>query len=430
MVSRHLFQSCSLAIAFVAFAASAAPPLSEKSVHKSPVQPTFFVSQVNYPDLWPSASVSHWLILKCKLKGVTGTGVLPPGFPADIPDVDTLVDRFLTTDGTGTGNLIDYYRRATYNRIPLETQILGWYQATDTTSVTTSGQRTPLVEDCANAAPAGELTPALLASADGLIVVVNGQISSGAGNVGKTTLMVHGIPYNLSVVTFDSGSMYTAFAAHEVGHGFGLQHSRNSAGADYGDPFDLMSTFSTNQYLNARYPAEGGDIGNGPGSGPGLNVPNLMFLNALPPNRLVTYLVSSGQVQSYRLSALSHGLGSRPMGLLILWQTTLPGLPVVVSPVTYTVEYRQNDGEDAGFQNPVVLVHRVHSSTVGYPWQNDLDAVLTAGQTYQASMPPELNFQKALNQIYISVDSIDPSTGSALVHVGPNAPPRPQSPPR
>ena len=429
MLWQRLFQSCFLT-AFIASVAFAAPVISKKSVHKSPAQPTLLVSQVSYPDLWPSAAASRWVILKCKLKGVSGTGVLPAGFPADIPDVDTLVDRFLTTDGTGTGNLIDYYKRATYSHVHLETQILGWYQATETTSVTTSSQRTPLVEDCANAAPARELTPTLLGSIDGLIVVVNGQISSGAGNVGKTTLMVHGIPYDLSVVTFDSASMYTAFAAHEVGHGFGLQHSRNSAGVDYGDPFDLMSTFSTDQYLNPRYPAEGGDIGNGSGSGPGLNVPNLMFLNALPPNRLATYLVSSGQVQSYRLSALSHGLGSRPLGLLILWQTKLPGLPVTISPVAYTVEYRQNDGEDAGFQNPVVLVHRVHSSTIGYPWQNDLDAVLIAGQTFQASMPPELNFQKALNQVYISVDSIDPNTGCALVHVGPNAPSNPQPPPR
>jgi hypothetical protein len=421
------FLAClALVMAAAGISAQPQPKVEKRVVPDNYVQP---IPIDPYPALFNPATVSRWLVIKCQLLGVPGTGTLPRGFPPGIPNFDTLISKFLTAAGTGTGNLTDYYRDVTYNRLSLSVSVVGWYHARVTRAVTTYAQRTALVEDCANAIPTLDLPDSAFDSLDGIIAVVNGQISAGAGNVGKTSLNIRGNTYTLGAVAFDSASLYTAFAAHEVGHGLSLQHSRNSAGVDYGDPYDLMSAFSTYQFSNRNYPAEGGDLPNA-GGGPGLNVPNLMVLGAIPPERLGVYSPSSGQTHSYTLTALSHARNHDSLGVEILWTVPIPGLPnVVVSQIGYTVEYRQNDAQDAGLPGPVVLVHRVHAENTTYPWLNDLDAVLSVGQSFQAGLPPNLNFRHAFDFCYVTVDSVDPKHGTAVIHISTTPPPGPPGPP-
>jgi hypothetical protein len=74
----------------------------------------------NYPHLWPTATRHPFIVIKCKY--------------ADVPDVpaglDDHIGQFLTYQGQGLGNMLDYYGDVSYGAISLSaTRVAGWYNA-------------------------------------------------------------------------------------------------------------------------------------------------------------------------------------------------------------------------------------------------------------------------------------------------------------
>jgi hypothetical protein len=155
----------------------------------------------------------------------------------------------------------------------------------------------------------------------------------------------------------DESHVEVTFAAHEMGHGYGFDHSFRGGAPDieYGDPWDLMSAMSVTTFFG-RHGV----------SGPGLNAPSLMRLGWFPDERAAT---TGGSVMLAPLN--------RP---------DLPGsMAVRIQGVdrVYTVELRSGFGWDTGLSDPAVLIHELRAGYTtgqdGWRWCKNCQSLFYAG---------------------------------------------------
>lgn len=167
----------------------------------------------------------------------------------------------------------------------------------------------------------------------GVITLVNGEGDAG----------YHGYV----VMTPDSSN--STFLAHEVGHGFGYEHSWDDSGrqaadwsgpGEYWDHWDVMSAMNVHGFA-------GGTVGT---AGPGLNAPYLHKMSFIPAHRRVQ-LNPTATAQSYRgnLADLAHPEANGPLVLRVGSNNN----------DHYTIEYRIKGGWDQGIPRTTVLLHRV-----------------------------------------------------------------------
>lgn len=359
----------------------------------------------NYPHLFSQPVMyKPLLVIMCK---VSDNSVEPMG----------LVDyakRFFTVGGSGTGNITDYYSDVSYGALSLaSSKVIGWYTASFTTAdlqnwsyLAGPGNRFKRVQLCADAVADSDID---FNDYWGVIAVTNILNDGGAcyGD-GKGPLTIHNQTYNLGCAVLDQNSLDTAFAGHEVGHVLGFVHSFRLPSVEYGDLWDIMSALATYQFAGGNYappnikPTDVYD-------GPGMAAPNLLLNGWIPQNRIVAYHIGDLQT-TVTLTALSHPSGNQPLVAEIIG-----GDPSD----TYTVEYRQKDGWDAGISSATVLIHDYKPKEI--PWSylvpSPYGGPWFAGQTWNGLSDSAIDIP-----VMVTVKSIDPDTGTATIVIGPSSP--------
>jgi hypothetical protein len=359
----------------------------------------------NYPHIALTTTNKPWLVILCK---VNDNNTEPAG-------VLEQARRFLTVGGMGQGNIADYYSDVSYGAISLVgTRVIGWYTAPFSTADLGSGgrlsgpnKRYERVKECANAVPDAD---ADFGGYWGIIMITNIVNDGGACAIGQLPMEIHNQTYNEGCVVFDPDSLYTAFAAHEIGHGYGLVHSFDSTKCEYCDQWDIMSALNTYRFAGANFlpstetqqylSSHGGDYYDGPG----LNAPNLLQLGWIPSTRIATYHIGSPNT-TITLTALSHPISADPLTVEIV-STDDPN-------DIYTVEYRQKDGWDAGIPANAVLIHEYQ---IG---QNPWSFLQRNNAPISGEWLPGMTWLDPVPSVSVEVKSIDASAGTATVTIGP-----------
>jgi hypothetical protein len=370
----------------------------------------------NYPALASTPRPYNWLVVKCQL---SDANTIPAG-------LDNSIKQFFGLAGSGFGNIVDYFHDVSYNNAFVSgSNIVGWIPAPfATTDLKGSGRlaspttRTQRTTECLQAIPQGGPD---LADYYGVVAIENVVNDGGACYTGQRKMTINGADYNLACVWFDPNSLFTAFAAHEMSHGLGLDHSyddsgracvRNAKPSEYCDRFDIMSAFNTYQFTDNNFLINGAPSG----GGPGMNAPALLRMGWIPSTRTAKFDYEGDSEQVFKIRALSHPQGPDPLVVLLDVGSTTPFTGL------YTIEYRQADGWDSGFaggsapaavklSRGTVLVHQYRAA--GGP-----ASTLILGAYGGALQPGNTLVVNGTQAFHVSVESIDVNNALAVVSVG------------
>ena len=337
--------------------------------------------------------------------------------------LDTTIAQFFGISGTGYGNLVDYFHDVSYNRVSvISDTFVGWVTAPfNTTDLSFPNGRLRLdrrqrVVECLQAIPADQMPD--LDAFYGVVVINNDVQDGGTAGIGPNDTVVNNKSYKLAVHWFDANSLSTQFAAHEIGHGLGLddsfddsQRTCGDGPGRYCDPWDVMSAQNTHQFDDRNFTTAD--------AGPGMSAPGLLQLGWIPASNQRRFDIESGAEQTVRLRALSRPRGSDPLVVIVN-----AGGPGPFDGI-YTIEYRQGDGWDRGFVVDTDVPQAVRSSggTVlvhEYRPAGQPTSKLINGAFAGAMQPCNTMVLNGFGgtTYHVSVESFDIQDGSATVSIG------------
>jgi hypothetical protein len=286
---------------------------------------------------------SPWAALLCKFNDND-----------DEPYDHSFYDDLFTSSGTGKQNLVDFFRDMSHGMLDLSgSKTFGWFTIDKSlndyrqyfkkvsTKENPNAGRHALVDWAKKAAlgiyPGGsgaytgagsgtDSTTVDLSKFSGVVVVYNIAVDL-FGSLGRMA------------VVCDKDSMKISTIGQEMGHGYGLNHSRSDrlpkhGDHDYRDPWDIMSTQAF-PYFQASHPVYGFRS-----IGPGLNAANMDNRKWLDYSRV--WNTTRGADTTVDL---------RP-----LHRRDLTGF-LAISIDNFFIEFRMNEGWDAAISAPVVLIH-------------------------------------------------------------------------
>jgi M6 family metalloprotease-like protein len=281
-----------------------------------------------------------WAILLCKMKDIP-----------DEPHKSDFYELLFCQQGAGKGGLFDYWQQISYNALDLSgSQVFGWFQLNHTLEEQkdlTLDQQLERIYAVAK----GEVD---FKSFHGFVAVYNFPTGSGGqvlnanylGNASKT--------YGFAGLGVQEISpLSPSCAAHEMGHGYGLDHSwgiKYGMDVGYGDPWDIMSFGQVHVFTGATFGT----------SGPGLVAPYLIKKGWLTNDRVLSVDLDTDLPSEIHLTALGHADVEGPLAIRI--DLTDP----YGSPLTYVIEYRHQGRWDAGIPYDAVLMHEVRANGLSY----------------------------------------------------------------
>lgn len=319
-------------------------------------------------------TTSRWAVLLCKFKGDDSE-----------PLPRARYEELFTGPGLGRWNMPDFFRAVSHGQLELAMDVHGWMELAQ--------KQSEYVGSGAN--PQGRLD----------LITWAREAAAGAGidlSPYANVVVVTNAPSDLfgggsGVVCYDDGrnlamsGLAPGLLGQEIGHGFGLAHSRlDGTTDDYTDPFDVMSTararMADNPFWTTRtvrgdavYPI-----------GPGLNAGNMTIAGWVDQSRVRR--ITSGH-------AVDTVVELRP-----LHRHDLPG-SLVIDYRGLLVEFRHNSDWDAGIGAPAVLVHRIEDGIT----------YLMKDQNGQTAGVPGSTWGPQISSI--TVESIDAANLSARVRL-------------
>jgi hypothetical protein len=308
-----------------------------------------------------------WAILLCKFNDDNSE-----------PFTRQFYERLFTTAGSGSQNMVDYFRDVSHSNLDLTgSQVFGWLTLNRrrdeyTGSGSNSAGRAELVAWARQAATDAGVS---LANFFGVVVCLNVRTDLFGGD---------------GYAVCDLNSMQPSLLGQEMGHGYGLEHSKADGNeAEYQDAWDIMSTANFPLFLTPH--SEFSFVG------PGMNAWNMRSRGWLDEIR-----VWRGDAAGFEIR-----IELRP-----LVRRDLPGWLAAELPGGYLVELRVQQGWDAAIPRPAVLVHRFaeDSSYIMRSVTGQQDIV--AGDVFQAG-----DGSTALPYIRMDVDSIDAVAQTATLHL-------------
>jgi hypothetical protein len=171
--------------------------------------------------------ISNWAILTCRFADDVGPDVRPP--------LDYL--ELFTGASTGLNNMTDFFRDMSHRRLDLTgSQVFGWltvparagdYHRAEAAPIAPAVNRGGLFEQCTHAAADAGID---LTVFDGIVITMNGVVD------------LYGYIHDMRAFCC-SDNIWPSLLGQEMGHGYGLDHSRREGSDDdYQDVFDVMST--------------------------------------------------------------------------------------------------------------------------------------------------------------------------------------------
>ncbi len=316
---------------------------------------------------------SRWAVILCK-------------FSDDQSATQPLThyERLFTGAGTGSLNMVDFFRDMSHGKLDVSgSQVFGWYTLNQSKSDFVGNQydangnlitpppgkynRSGLFALCQQAAIDNG---ALLDPFDGVVVSMNGEVG------------LWGVTGGMKAFC-DSNSLSPSPLGQEMGHGYGLKHSRQDGSvADYMDRWDVMTVYD--RAFMARH-KEWGRVG------PGLNAANMAGRGWLDESRVW---------QTDNNESVDTVVTLRP-----LQHRDLPGY-LAARFGEYLIEFRVKERWDAAIPKPAVLIHRFEDNHSYLMSDNDGQQALDVNSSFVRAIeiPGVLSAATSITVLEIDAD--------------------------
>jgi len=304
------------------------------------------------------------------------------------PFADQYYNDLFTKNNTGSEwNMVKYFKDYSHGKLDLTgSKVFGWYEidkSVEDYNALLGGARDALIGWARKAAmdDGVDLSPFF-----SVVVCTNLWQDIGAS------------PTGAGVVCQGPLTARQWVLAHEMGHVYGMKHSRmEGSDADYQDRWDIMSVGNTWSASDTEFTLKG----------PGVNASNMR---------------GRGWLDETRVWKMPNGSFDTTVTLRPLVRHDLEGYLTAELPGGYLAEFRVREGWDGSIPRPAVLIHRFAAGASYIQLGNFGNQDLIEGDSFGNPEPDVGDLESSLNYLFSSfsrmdVISIKPEINEAVLQI-------------